>query len=180
MNYNHGSFRQIYAIIPAAGKGSRYGEPKADATYGQKTFIKHILDTLAQTPVAGVKVVRDVETADMLASVKMGIKLAKNDGWSALGWLIWPVDHPLIKIETVNSLIVHFYQKPTAVINPLYEGQRGHPVMIPENLQIPEKHISGGLRSIIANSFCERIEVEVLDPYVIQNINNHKDMLINV
>ena len=180
MNNNHGSFRQIYAIIPAAGKGSRYGESKVDATYREKTFLKYILDTLSQTPVAGVKVVRDVETIDMLASIRMGLELAKNDGWSALGWLIWPVDHPLIKVHTIRSLIEHFYRKPTVVINPLYEGQRGHPVIIPDSLQIPDNYISGGLRSIIANSTLERNEIEVSDPHIIKNINSHKDLLINV
>ncbi|MBW6515915.1 MAG: NTP transferase domain-containing protein [Candidatus Cloacimonetes bacterium] len=174
------SFKQIYAIIPAAGKGERYGEPKVDASIGDKTFIKQILDTLSQTPIAGVKIVRDVETVDMLDSIKLGIKLAHNDGWNALGWLIWPVDHPLISKKTVMTLLTTFYRNPDKIVNPLYNEQRGHPIVIPVDLIIPDSNLSGGLRQVIADSAFERIDVEVPDSAVIQNINHYEDILQDV
>lgn len=173
-------FKQLYAIIPAAGKGIRYGEPKAEATIGEKTFINCILETLAETPIAGVKVVRDVETPDMLASIRHGIQLAHTEGWSPLGWLIWPVDHPLISRETIISLIDNFFQYPNAVVNPVYKGQRGHPVIIPGSLQIPVSNYPGGLRQVISELSLERIEIEVPDPGIIQNINRPEDILPNV
>ena len=171
------SFKQIYAIIPAAGKGERFGEPKVDAALGDKTFVKTILDTLSNTPIAGVKIVRDIETTDMLESIKLGIELAKNDGWVALGWLIWPVDHPMISKKTVLSLINVFFQNPDAVVNPIYKGQRGHPIIIPNVLNLSDNLSQGGLRKIITDSSLMRIDIDVPDPAVTQNINHQKDII---
>ncbi len=172
--------KQIYAIIPAAGKGKRFGQPKVTATYGEKTFIKHILDTLSGTAIAGVKVVRDVETPDMFASVRQGIKCALADGWLALGWLIWPVDHPLVKRETISSLLSSFWEKPESIVNPVYEGQRGHPIIIPAILEFPDNLQSEGLRTILAQTDLSKLDIEVSDPAVIRNINYPKDILTDV
>ena len=180
INQSSTDFGQIYAIIPAAGKGNRYGEPKVDATYKDKTFLRHILDTLSLTPVGGVKVVRDIETSDMLESVKHGINSAHKDGWNALGWLIWPVDHPLVKAETIILLIESFWQYPERIINPVYKKRRGHPIIIPDSLKLSEELRLQGLRSIIAQAGLERYDVTVSDPNVIRNINYSEDVLKSV
>ena len=173
-------FGQIFAIIPAAGKGSRFGEPKVDAVYNDKTFIKHILDTLSHTPVGGVRVIRDIETTDMLESVKHGINCARKDGWLALGWLIWPVDHPLVKAETIQLLIESFWQYPDRIVNPVYNEKKGHPIIIPDTLDLSDNHTVQGLRSIIAHADFERYEVIVSDPNVIRNVNYSEDLLYSV
>lgn len=166
----------VYAIIPAAGKGVRFGQPKIEATYEEKTFIKHILDCITLTPVAGVKVVRDSSSPDMLSSIKIGIDCALKEGWNAAGWLIWPIDHPFVKPETITSLISLFQQKPQTIIKPKYKGKRGHPLIIPAQLILPAKPQPGGLRTVLSTSKFPAIDVEVADPSVVRNVNYKEDL----
>ena len=172
--------KQIYAIIPAAGKGKRFGKPKTGAIYEHRTFLRHILDTLSETPVAGTKVITDADTADMLATIRIGTESALKDGWNALGWLIWPVDHPFVEVSTINILIRHFWLNPDAVVNPLYADTRGHPLIIPASMELPDNYIEGGLRKVIRSADLKRVDVPVTDPAILKNINYKEDLIQNV
>ncbi len=164
---------KIVAIIPAAGKGKRYGMPKINAVIDGKTFLEHIMDTLTQAGITKIIVVRDIETNDMLDSIRTAINESSEN---PSGWLIFPVDHPLIRVETIKQIIAAFRKAPDRVIVPQYNSKNGHPIIFPSALKIPEGIIDGGLKSVINESGFSKLAVSVDDKEVLNNKNYREDI----
>lgn len=185
--------QEIAALILAAGKGSRIGSPKYLLKYRGKTFIQHIYDNLFKCGLKNIVAVIRKEyeewfrenfkgnylinkfpEMDMLSSVILGIeKLTEFKGI-----MIFPVDHPHVKKETVSGLINSFNLHPGNVIKPVFENSSGHPVIIPSSLFMD---ISSGkfsdLNSVIRNSNINTIRLKTNDEGVLRNINTSEDLL---
>lgn len=185
--------QNISALILAAGKGSRIGTPKFLLEYGGKTFIEHIYDNLVECNFAkiltvirkefnewfeenfkGEYVINEIPEQGMLSSVILGINALKNND----GILIFPVDHPHVRIETIQELIKSFNLNPESVIKPVYKNSSGHPVIIPSSLynEITSGK-SGDLNSVIRNSKINTIRLKTKDMGVLKNINTPEDLI---
>jgi CTP:molybdopterin cytidylyltransferase MocA len=165
---------EISAVIPASGKGGRFGRPKARAVYKGKTFAEHIISTLRQ---AGIKnhFVADVyDTPDMLSTLRLAFRDMDFSG--AKGFLIWPVDHPFVRASTVSSLCKAFMASPDAVVRPSFEGAHGHPVVIPAWLDLNENDAGEGLAGLMRAQVCTMIDVPVSDKAILRNINYLRDL----
>jgi CTP:molybdopterin cytidylyltransferase MocA len=171
---------RIVAIIPAAGKGLRYGKPKIAAKVGRNTFIDQIVQTLERAKVNSYEIVKDIETEDMLDSIRIGMKRYLQNKQRPDGWLIWPVDHPYVKPETISGLIGCFASNSSSVIVSGYQGQHGHPVVIPASLNISDKNYPGGLRQAIKDSGIKRVNLDVDDKAVLMNINRPSDQTADI
>jgi molybdenum cofactor cytidylyltransferase len=167
---------QLVALIPAAGKGSRYGMPKVDAMYNGITFSEMILNTLRESGIESCHVIRDIETPDMLASIKHGIKEITEAGINPDGWLIWPVDHPTVKPDTIRFMSKIFEFRHNSIVIPRYESKNGHPIIIPAILAIPDQSPVNGLKEVIMLSHLPVHFVEVNDPGILVNINTPEDV----
>lgn len=178
------------ALILAGGVGERFGGPKAFARLPDgATFLERCLavvraagaDPVAATlppAAAGPSVEGLLALAlpapgmDMLASVRHGLnRLLEATGWSVV--VVLPVDHPLIRPETVRVLAREAV--PTAV--PRYRGKRGHPVALARSFV--EQLVSGTsapatLRD--AMKAAGRRDVEVDDPGVVANCNTPEQL----
>lgn len=183
---------EISALILAAGKGRRTGSPKYQLCYGGKTFFQHIYDNLFGCKIKKILTVirKDYEesfknkfkkeyvineTPDngMLSSVITGFnKLKKYDAI-----IVYPVDHPLVKKETIENLIYCYISFPGNIIKPLYKKLSGHPIIIPlklfDNIN-PDEYKD--LNSIIKNSKIESVYLISEDEGVIRNINTGDDL----
>ncbi len=171
-------FDDLIAIIPAAGKGSRYGIPKAQAVIEGKAFLDLVTATVISAGIDRIIAVTDVETADMLASIRLGITRAKetaNDEFPIRGFLIFPVDHPLVTPQTVIALCSCFRANPEAVVMPRYERRNGHPVIIPASIDL-DLPVSHGLSQIIRESELITIHLDIDDANVIRNLNSPADL----
>ncbi len=167
---------QIVALIPAAGKGSRFGMPKVDAMYNGITFSQAILNTLQELGHIDSLVIRDVETPDMFASLKLGMKTFQSQNIHPDGWLIWPVDHPTVKPDTVRFMLKIFSARNNSIIIPRHDSKNGHPIIIPASLAIPDIAPANGLKEIIMLSHLPVHFVEVDDPGILVNINTPEDV----
>ena len=167
---------QIVALIPAAGKGSRYGMPKVDALYNGLSFSQCIVNTLQEAGINDKIVIRDIDTPDMLASLKAGIRTYLFNNALPDGWLIWPVDHPAVKIHTVQLMLKVFALRDNSIIIPRYSGKSGHPIIIPSTLVIPDQPLPNGLKDVIQLSHFPVHFVEVEDPGILVNINKPEDV----
>jgi len=185
--------QNISALILAAGKGSRIGKPKFLLEYGGKTFLEHIYDNLLECNIGnilavirnefeewfaenfkGKYIINEFPGQGMLSSVVLGIYALKNYD----GILIYPVDHPHVRIETVQELINSFNLHPGSFIKPVYKNSSGHPVIIPSSLYndiISEK--SGDLNFVIRNSNVNTIHLKTNDAGVLKNINTPEDLI---
>ena len=138
----------IYTLVLAAGSSTRLGgHPKAllTTTTG-KTFVQQIAETAKAAGSGGVYVVIGAPHGDpikkrlppgvgtctnprpdrgMLSSIESGLQSLPQN---ASGVLIWPVDHPLVHVDTVRAILS---AAPSKIIVPIHNGKGGHPVRIP-------------------------------------------------
>jgi CTP:molybdopterin cytidylyltransferase MocA len=181
----------IVGIVLAAGRSERMGKLKPLLPCGRTTFLGAILDTLAASAADDVRVIlghgadevrsatglpdelfryNPDHAAGMLTSVQCGIRSLPR---STLGFLIWPVDHPLVTVETVDLLLGELSRGDPAVVLPVHGGQRGHPVLFAAALavELMEAPASEGARAVVRAHRSDRIEVPVEDPGVITDID---------
>jgi CTP:molybdopterin cytidylyltransferase MocA len=182
----------ITAIVLAAGKSERIGRPKPLLPTTDGTpFLAAILDTMTGTRVDEVRVVvgyqaeqvidlgglvrhvivhnREFERG-MLSSVQAGVR-ALPPGTNA--FLLWPVDQPLVRADTVDRIIAAWEELEAPVVVPVHRGKRGHPTLFsaklgPELLRAPE---SEGARAVVHAHEKHLIEVEVDDPGILTDID---------
>lgn len=181
----------IVAIILAAGRSERIGRTKALLPCGDTHFLGTILDTLAASRVDDVRVVigRDADEirkaagvpqakllvnpdpdSGMLSSVQCGIRSLPR---GTRGFLIWPVDHPLVKAETIDRLVEGLFRGSPSIVLPLHQDRRGHPVLFSAELamELMEAPASEGARSVVHAHDDDRVELPVDDPGVITDID---------
>ena len=184
---------KITAIILAAGQGKRFGKPKWQAVYEDKSFLDIIVSKLKAVEVHRIRCVLR-EEADpkreenieyiinkspelgMFSSIYYGIQNISTD---TEGILIWPVDHPFVEIETLSNLIRSFEINPTSIIKPIFEGRGGHPVILPENIfkKINTIDYQGGLRQFLSNINAKYNTMNTNDRSILRNINTVNDII---
>ena len=142
----------IVAIVPAAGKSQRMGQPKLLLPLGRRRVIEHVLSALAESKVDQTVVVvppRAVElvavaegcnavvvrllnqTSDMRSTIEYGLTYAE-DTWGTdqlSGFLVAPADQPTVCPATVDHLIQRSRVSSAKVFIPTFKGRRGHPVL---------------------------------------------------
>ena len=184
----------IAAIILAAGKGARIGQPKLFLKTGSETFLERIireletagLDEITVVVSPGLKreanalvkkhrlVVNPHPENGMVSSLHAGIQAAPGfDGYMAV-----PVDHPYVTSDTYSKLLMAFHGNSHRVIKPRYQGKPGHPVILPSGFAagIPAHDVDGGLAGLLRKVEAEAVSVDVADEGVRQNINTKQDM----
>src|SRR5207244_4743252 len=67
------------------------------------------------------------------------------------GILLCLIDHPLISSLLVQDLIEQFYSAKKPIVLPVYEGQRGHPVIFSASLydELLRAPLGTGARAIV-------------------------------
>jgi molybdenum cofactor cytidylyltransferase len=179
----------IGAIVLAAGSSTRMGRSKSAMTIGPRgpTFLDAILASLDASGISAVCVVvppgverrdpRDVENPDpaagMLSSIQCGLR-ALPHGLDAA--LVWPVDHPLVKRDTVVAMIAAFRNGNPPIVVPTHDGRRGHPVLFAARL-LPELQAADPSRGAVAvvKAHDDRLELAVDDPGVLCDIDTPEE-----
>lgn len=118
-------------IILAAGRSARFraasgGQDKLHAPLGERSVREH---TIAAVQASGLPwhVVEPAHTAHidqpgMGDSIATGVRACAQ----AAGWLILPADLPLVQPATLRAVAQALTSH--TVVQPVYQGQRGHPV----------------------------------------------------
>jgi molybdenum cofactor cytidylyltransferase len=142
--------RTVGAVVLAAGKSSRMGEPKVLLPWENgKTIIEHIIEQLIRARIPQVNVVtghyanevkalvkplgvrlvqnRSYRTGEMISSLKAGLR-AMPDHVSAA--LVVLGDQPRIQPKVIYDLLKAYSEGKGEIIAPRYQGQRGHPILI--------------------------------------------------
>lgn len=177
----------ISAIIPASGLGTRFGMPKIRAKIDGKYFAEIILEKLNKVGIKRVKIVANKYDFDfavntfgmvnclyndninlgMIYSVELGVK-SLND---SAGFIIFPVDHPLVSTEAIARLIEIFEKNKTKIVKPVYKGLSGHPIIIP-NFVVQDISLEMNLNENIAACETRILRVDVDDSAILKNVNN--------
>ena len=182
----------IVATVLAAGASIRMGSPKALLEFEGRTFLRSILDALAdlglqrlvalghdadkilaQHDLRGVTTVTNQHLAHgPIGSIRASIQAVEDI--PVKGLLVWPVDFPHVKLNTARKLIDCFQADDgPAIAIPTFEGKGGHPVIFgkqtfEELMAVPE---SEGARSVVHRVRGRVARIAVADRAVTDCIN---------
>ncbi|HLA90011.1 MAG TPA: NTP transferase domain-containing protein [Gemmatimonadaceae bacterium] len=181
----------VAAVIVGAGAGRRFGGPKAIATLSDgRRFLDAVSETamhagldpivavlppgVAAFPSVRVVVNPDPES-EQIVSVRFG--LAQLTSAPVIAAMIWPVDHPLVELESVLAVLDGARRTNAPIAVPVHEGRRGHPTFFHRDVWRELMTVAdGGARAVLRTGRERVCEVEVPDRGVIRGINTREDL----
>lgn len=146
--------------------------PKSEAMLDGLLFSQRINQALLDSGVRDIVLAKDLDTESMFESFKYCIRQAPAH---PRFYIIWPVDHPLVQSSSLRALIEAASQNPDCIIKPDYRGTRGHPVLVPGNLDFFNSDYET-LREVIRYSGRATVIVPVEDSGVVRNLNRPEDL----
>jgi CTP:molybdopterin cytidylyltransferase MocA len=179
------------AIVLAAGAGTRFGEPKVNATLpdGRRfldVVVEHCRTTGAEPIVVvvppgvavpdGVRAVVNVRATDeQVLSLRLGLaQLANTD---VQGALVWPVDHPFAHATSAMAVVDAARRTEAPIVVPVHAGKRGHPVWFARETWRELVTVADGGARAVVHSYGARVhEVAVDDAGVRRDIDTLADL----
>ena len=182
------------AIVPAAGKGERFGGAKLLADIDGQTVLDRTLKCLFDAFIERVILVvppgadyssarwandprlRIVVNPDpsrgMFSSIQEGLRDAAGDPLVVL-----PADMPFVSTSTVNAVINAAVLKKTLAV-PVHQGRRGHPIAFPARYReaVVNTAASSTLKDALDATGAERYDIEVADPGILRDVDRPEDL----
>lgn len=146
----------IAAVVAAAGRSTRMGEPKQLLPWGDSTVLGTVARNLASagaSPVICVVGHRADEMAaalgdapatllrnpdylvgEMLSSYQAGVRHLLAASEPCLGTLLALGDQPHVPVEVIRQVIDQARATPEKIVIPSFEMRRGHPFYLPAHL----------------------------------------------
>ncbi|HDS09264.1 MAG TPA: nucleotidyltransferase family protein [Firmicutes bacterium] len=187
---------KLSAVILAAGESLRMGSPKALLKIGKNTFLEKIYNNLQLCNFNEIlcvlgkdseQIKSDHSTLFMnylinenhalgqISSIQKGIESVKED---SEGVFLALVDMPLVKIETMRSMIKVWEENKENIIIPTYDDHGGHPVIFPRKFfpNLLNAPMDEGARHVVYNNPDAVIRVPVSDPGVRKDFDYPGDL----
>jgi molybdenum cofactor cytidylyltransferase len=178
-------------VVPSSGASTRMGRDKGLLEVEGRTFLRRTVQALAEggcDPV--LVVVADGEEALAEEAARTGavvllnpdpgegpitslrIALAALDG-SVRGVAYLPVDHPMVRPETVRALLEAARAAKAPLTIPLFESKRGHPAIFDRSLflELLDPELEGGAKTVVHRHLPEALLVDVADEGVVIDID---------
>jgi molybdenum cofactor cytidylyltransferase len=176
--------------VLAAGQGSRFGEPKAQAklasgerfldavvrvaTESELRPVLAVVPTGIEVPAPARAIVNPNPRSEQAASLRLALAGLANDPAEAV--VVWPVDHPFVHVLSVRALMDAFKRTRAPIVLPVYEGRRGHPVLFARTVWLELMTATGGARTVVHAHAADVVEVPVPDHGVTRDIDTRSDM----
>jgi molybdenum cofactor cytidylyltransferase len=143
--------QEVAAVVLAAGRSRRMGQPKMDLVWGKTTVLGKVVQVLSNAGLRQILVVlgesrlnsisillgTPVEMVhnppgaeDMLVSVQTGLRVLSQRDAPLQAAMIVLGDQPQIKEEIVLALLQAFRQNGESILVPSYRNRRGHPWLL--------------------------------------------------
>ena len=186
----------IAGLVLAGGESKRMATPKALLKLGEDTFVDHICNEMKAAGIRLISIITGPHHEQIsealkshgeisithnsqyqkgqISSLQMGLRHLPTGSTAAL---VWPVDHPLVKTETVSLLLSQFKEAKQHLTIPVHDSHRGHPVIydlhaIRSVLSFGPDQTAKALQSIYAGQITF---VSVEDEGVIKDIDTPED-----
>ena len=141
----------LAAVVLAAGQSSRMGRQKLEMTIGGKTLLERAIGPMLDAGFKEIVVVTDSLSGWIAGRFPPSVRIAANPqspmgiatslqaGILSISPCIQAIvfvlgDQPFITADVYRSLIEHYRQSLKALIYPVYQGQRGNPVLFDRRL----------------------------------------------
>ena len=186
----------ISCLLLSAGFSSRFGSPKALVRLNGQTLIEHLQELLLATQLHEIIIVlghgadqikpflfkhRKIKVVynkdykfGQTSSFKCGIKEVVAP---TTGVLLFLVDYPLIKKETIDTLISYFEEKKPIALLPSCRDKKGHPPIL--NMKLKSELLaikdSAGINTVIHHHIDDITLLPVDDPGVLRSFNTKEE-----
>lgn len=183
------------AIVLAAGASSRMGRPKAllplDAG---DTFVQRIHRTLSDARLEPIVVVVRQELEEPIRTLlprtavvavnrnpERGQLSSLRVGLEALGWpaaaLVTLVDLPLVRVETVGTLVAAWARSGAPLVRPMTLGRRGHPIVVGGLViaALADADPQTGAKPVVHAFAAQALDVTVDDPGTLDDVDTPED-----
>lgn len=165
---------QPVVIVLASGRGERFvaaggAGSKLRALLAGKPVLDHTLDAVRASGLPYH--VEDRGHPGMGDSIAAAVRATRT----APGWLILPGDLPLVSPESLRAVASALQTH--AVVLPVYEGQRGHPVGFSSSCReaLLQLHGAEGAAAVVkANPGAMRLELD--DPGIVVDVDTPDDL----
>jgi len=128
-------------------------------------------DTTSQAEEAGAVVLTNPEPGDgPITSLRLVLS-ACGDALDGIVYL--PVDHPLVRPETVRDLLDAARSAGAPLAVPMYGNERGHPAYFGRRLfaELADPDLVGGARTVVRRHLDDALLVDVDDRGVVTDID---------
>ena len=185
----------IAAIVLAAGLSTRMGRPKLTLPVAEKTVLERVLDAFRSSKVDEIVVVLGANAAQirkivrfgnerivvnpdyrrgMSGSLKAGLGLVEKQADAviiALG------DQPFLAPRTIDGIVDEYLASGAPLVVPVYQGQRGNPVLFDRSLFAQIMRIEGdrGAKSVVNGNEAGLRELRVEDRGTLMDIDTPSD-----
>ncbi|MGH9431145.1 MAG: nucleotidyltransferase family protein [Terriglobia bacterium] len=183
----------VAALILAAGESSRMGQDKALLDYRGKTFLGTIIAHLREAGISEMAVVLGHHAESIRSAVDLtGIRVVLNQdyqrgqtsslqaglaAWDAPGpraVLLCLVDHPAVGASVIAKILERYRQSGAPVVIPVFNGKRGHPVLIGRELfaELRALAVTEGANTVLRQYRSATDFVEVEDPTILMDVDD--------
>lgn len=189
------------AILPAAGASRRMGRSKLLLPFRGRPLVAGVVEALRGGGVEAIVLVTAPGDEELRTWAReAGLAVAVNpdpdrgmlssilEGIAALGGaaelarrgetlLVSPADLPNLDAGTVATLLRRMAETGAPLAVPIHGGRRGHPLAIAPALipEIATLNPNVGLKQLRDRHESELLEVEVVDPGVVQDVDTPED-----
>ena len=154
-DYQRLTGQDVAAVVLAAGRSRRMGQPKMDLAWGKTTVLGKVVQVLSSAGLRKIMVVSGESSLnfpdvlqgapaqmvynppgaeDMLVSVQTGLRALSQSDTPPQAAMIVLGDQPQIEVEIVLALLQAFWQHGKSIIAPSYHNRRGHPWLLGRSL----------------------------------------------
>ena len=183
-------WRRVSAVVLAAGGSTRFGRPKLLLPVAGKTMLEHVLAKVQATSVHEVVVVLGNAVEQLVGRVPEGCRWVCNERWQtgisssirvgleaidrgAEAALFVLADQPGITTAMVEQILQAYYGATKAIVAPVYQRQRGTPVLFDRRLfpKLAALHGDVGGRELLARCPEEVLPVEMSSAEVFLDVD---------
>ena len=169
------------------------GSPKALLKIKERAFLERVLDIYNSADIPRYVVLgtharliekqMDLSSATVLKNPEpvrgplSSLLIALEEVPDSAAFILHPVDHPLVSVNTIRRLIEGHRRVPHCILIPSYCGRRGHPVLIPSKYypDIRSAPLGEGARWAVRANRASNHLLAVADRGILINIDTQAD-----